>query len=64
MIGSCKNIIEIQNDRNKIDSPSLILILFIIQDGLFPIMAADVFVTHEDMSSVVMIGIEQARLND
>ena len=46
------------------NQPSLILILSIIQDGLVPIMAADVFVTHDDMSSVVIIGIEQARLND
>ena len=39
---------------------SLILILFIIQDGLVPTMADDVFVTHEDKASAVIIGIDLA----
>ena len=40
--------------------PSLLLTFFIIQDGLVPIMTADVFVTHDDMTSAVCIGIELA----
>ena len=58
MIDSCKNITEIQNDRNKIDL--LILIFFVIHDGLVPIVDADVFATHGDKASAVIIGIEQA----
>ena len=44
----------------KIDLPSLLLI-FIIQDDLVPIMAVDVFVMHGDKTSAVFIGIEQAQ---
>ena len=39
------------------DLPSLLLIFFIIQDDLVPVMAADAFVTHGDRTSTVFIGI-------
>ena len=56
MFDSCKNITEIQNYRNRF---TIIAsdIFFIIQDGLLPIMAADIFVTHGDKASAVIIGI-------
>ena len=45
----------------EIDLPSLLLTFFIIQDDLFPVMAADVFVTHGDKTSAIFIGIELAQ---
>ena len=45
----------------EINLPSLLLILFIIQADLVPIMAADVFVTHGEKTPAVFIGIELAQ---
>ena len=42
----------------ELDLPSLILIFFIIQDGLVLIMAVDGFVAYGDNASVVIIGVE------
>ena len=58
MIDSSKNKTEIQNDRNRFTIAASAISIYSGRFG--PIMAADVFATHGEKASVVIIGIELA----